>query len=280
MVTVSSFISSFTPTTSTTSTTKVASSTTASSTASTASSGPTTRDAGTAAGIKLQFAADKPRTADSLREQLRGKMDEVLSGIYKDKDQRAKATDESLKSLAPQIEKAVANKSVTGVEMRVGSLDTKYGSLSSVRGLAVEVGFVKDKKISSADTTVMDYQGKSAGLSASETAAGLAKANYSRTGELPADASAAGSEALQKARSALSKVQQTSDALRSFRNGDSGPLDELRAQLQSGKAGKSTSSTSQSQSQYSDPTAALTSRDPAVRRQMLARMASSYTLFV
>ena len=62
------------------------------------------RDAGTAAGIKLQFAADKPRTADSLREQLRGKMDEVLSGIYKDKDQRAKATaagEDETQSLKP-----------------------------------------------------------------------------------------------------------------------------------------------------------------------------------
>src|SRR5689334_9635501 len=160
MVTVASFVSTATPTTSTTSTTKVASSSTTKSTTATASTGPTTRDAGAASGIKVQFAADKPRTADSLREQLRGKMDEALSGIYKDKDQRAKATDESLKSLAPQIEKAAANKSVTGVEIRVGSLDTKYGSSASVRGIAVEVGFVKDKKVSSADTTVMDYQGK------------------------------------------------------------------------------------------------------------------------
>ena len=286
MVTISNFVSTLTPTTTTASTSKAAttstttSSTSATAASTTASSTTATRAEGTAAGFKVSFAADKPHTADSLRDQLRSKVDEVMGGIYKDKAQRAGATDEAMRTLAPQIEKAAASKNVTGAELRVGSLDTRYGSSASARGLSIEVGFVKDKKVSSADTTVMDYQGKSAGLTSTETAAGLAKANYSRAGELPASASAAGSDALQKARTALTKVQQTSDALAAYRKGDTGPLDELRAQAASGKSSTKSTSSTQTQSAVNDPTAALTSRDPKVRNDMLARMASSYKLFV
>jgi len=165
---------------------------------------------------------------------------------------------------------------VTGVEIRMGTVESKNGSSTSVRGIGVEVALVRDKKVSSSDTTVLDYQGKSAGLTAAETAKGLAKGSYTHEGEATASGTTdAGSAALLKARNALSKVQQTSDALRSFRNGDSGPLDALRSQLQNG-----TSAKTQAQSSTTDPTAALTSKDPKVRHAMLAQMASSYKLFV
>jgi hypothetical protein len=271
MVTITSFQSMFqTGSTTKTSTTTAASSTTAAASTS-ATVKPTERAEGAAGAIKLEFAAGTPRTADSVRDQLRGKLDQVLGGIYKDKDQRSKATEESLKTLAPQIEKAASSKDVTGVEVRLGQIESKTGSLTSVRGIGVEVGLVQNKKVSSSNTAVLDYQGKSAGLSAAETAQGLSKGSYSRQAEpSSAEATAAGSDALLKARSALSKVQQTSDALRSFRNGDTGPLDALRSQLQSGK------SATQVQSSSTDPTSGLMSKDPKVRQQALAQVTASY----
>ncbi|UEM05732.1 hypothetical protein JL101_009935 [Skermanella rosea] len=278
MVTISSFLSAYS-TTSAASTARTSAATTDSAATPAASekASPTTRSSGAAGAIKLEFDQAKPRTADSLRDQLRTKLNDVLGGIYKDKDQRAKATEESLKSLSSQIDKAASSKDVKGVEIRVGSVSTNYGSSSSVRSIGVEVGLVRDKKVSSSDTTVLDYQGKTVGLSAKEVASGLANASYSTTGRLPADASSAGSAALEKARTALSKVQQTSDALKAFRNGDSGPLDELRAQMQGGKS----SASAASQSSPSDPTAALMSRDPKVRQQMLSQMmANHYGQFV
>jgi len=105
MVTITSFQSMF----QTSSTTKAATTTATSSTTAAASTSanvtPTERAQGAAGAVKLEFAAGTPRTADSVRDQLRGKVDQVLSGIYKDKDQRAKATEESLKSLAPRLKR-------------------------------------------------------------------------------------------------------------------------------------------------------------------------------
>lgn len=135
---------------------------------------------------------------------------------------------------------------------------------------------MRDKKVSSSDTTVLDYQGKTVGLSAGRSHP-TGQGRVLTTGQLPADASSAGSAALEKARTALTKVQQTSDALKAFRNGDSGPLDELRAQMQGGKS----SASAATQSVSSDPTAALMSRDPKVRQQMLSQMmANHYGQFV
>ncbi|WP_158045751.1 hypothetical protein [Skermanella pratensis] len=279
MVTISSFLSAYS-TTSATSAAKTSAATTnsAATPAAAEKASPTTRSSGAAGAIKLEFDQAKPRTADSLRDQLRTKLNDVLGGIYKDKDQRSAATEESLKSLSSQIDKAASSKDVKGVEIRVGSVNTNYGSSSSVRSIGIEVGLVRDKKVSSSDTTVLDYQGKTVGLSAGEVASGLAKGSYSTTGQLPADASSAGSAALEKARTALTKLQQTSDALKAFRNGDSGPLDELRAQMQGGSKSSASAAT---QSVSSDPTAALMSRDPKVRQQMLSQMmANHYGQFV
>jgi len=207
-----------------------------------------------------------------VRDQLRGKLDQALGGIYKDKDQRAKATEESLKTLAPQIDKAAASKDVTGIEIRMSTVEQNVGSATNIRGLGVEVGLVRDKKVSSADTTVLDYQGKSAGLTTAETAKGLTKGSYSHQGDTSStSATDAGSAALSKARSALSKVQQTTDALRAYRNGDNSQLDALRAQLQGGG-----SSTSQTQPTTMDPTSALMSKDANVRKAALSQMTQVY----
>jgi hypothetical protein len=281
MVTISSFVSdhyakpaSATSGAAKTSTTS-ATSTTNSSSAATQAAASTTRSSGDASAIKLTFDDKKPRTADSLRDQVRTKLNDVLGGIYKDKDQRAAATEESLKSLSGQIDKAASSKDVKGVEIRVGSVSTSYGSASSVKAIGVEVGLVRNGKVAAGDTTVLDYQGKNTNLSTKEVASGLAKGAYSTTAELPTSATDAGTAALQKARTALSKVSQTSSALQAFRNGDTGPLDDLRAQLQGGKV----SSSSAQAAQQSDPTAALMSKDPKVRQQMLSQMMSSYSLF-
>ncbi len=271
MVAITSFQSMF----QTTSTAKAATTSAASSTSTAASSAtsvaPTQRAAGASGAIKLEFTAGQPRTADSVRDQLRGKIDQALGGIYKDKDQRAKATDESLKSLAPQIEKAAASKDVSGIEIRATTVEQSVGSATNIRGLGVEVGLVRDKKVSSADTTVLDYQGKSAGLTGAETAKGLAKGTYSHQGEASsASATDAGSAALSKARNALSKVQQTTDALRAYRNGDTSQLDALRAQMQGG------GSATQTQPSTMDPTSALMSKDANVRKAALSQMTQVY----
>jgi hypothetical protein len=259
----------------TTSTAKTATTAATSSTSTAASTStstaPTQRAADASGAVKLEFAAGTPRTADTVRDQLRGKLDQALGGIYKDKDQRAKATEESLKTLAPQIEKAAASKDVTGIEIRMSTVEQNVGSATSIRGLGVEVGLVRDKKVSSADTTVLDYQGKSAGLTTAETAKGLAKGSYSHQGEASsASATDAGSAALSKARSALSKVQQTTDALRAYRNGDNSQLDALRAQLQGGGSSTQTQSTSM------DPTSALMSKDANIRKAALSQMSQVY----
>jgi hypothetical protein len=132
MVAITSFQSMF-QTTSTAKTAATSSTSTAAS--SSASTATTERAAGSAGSVKLEFAAGTPRTADSVRDQLRGKLDQVLGGIYKDKDQRAKATEESLKSLAPQIDKAAASKDVTGIEIRMSTVEQNVGSATSIRGL-------------------------------------------------------------------------------------------------------------------------------------------------
>jgi hypothetical protein len=272
MVAITSFQSMFqTTSTAKTATTAATSSTSASASSSTAVA-PTQRASDASGAVKLEFTAGQPRTADTVRDQLRGKIDQALGSIYKDKDQRAKATDESLKTLAPQIEKAASSKDVSGIEIRMTTVEQNVGSATSIRGLGVEVGLVRDKKVSSADTTVLDYQGKSAGLTGSETAKGLAKGTYTHQGEASsASATEAGSAALSKARSALSKVQQTSDALRAYRNGDTSQLDALRAQLQGGGG-----SASQTQSATMDPTSALMSKDANVRKAALSQMTQTY----
>jgi hypothetical protein len=272
MVAITSFQSMFqTTSTAKTATTAATSSTSASASSSTAVA-PTQRASDASGAVKLEFTAGQPRTADSVRDQLRGKIDQALGSIYKDKDQRAKATDESLKTLAPQIEKAASSKDVSGIEIRMTTVEQNVGSATNIRGLGVEVGLVRDKKVSSADTTVLDYQGKSAGLTGSETAKGLAKGTYTHQGEASsASATEAGSAALSKARSALSKVQQTSDALRAYRNGDTSQLDALRAQLQGGGG-----SASQTQSATMDPTSALMSKDANVRKAALSQMTQTY----
>jgi hypothetical protein len=191
-----------------------------------------------------------------------------LGGIYKDKDQRAKATEESLKTLAPQIDKAAKSKDVTGIELRMTTVEQSVGSATNIRGLGVEVDLVRDKKVSSADTQVLDYQGKSAGLTGAETA----KGSYSHQGEASSTiATDAESAALSKARSALSKVQQTTDALRAYRNGDTSQLDALRAQIQGGG-----NSTSYTQPTTMDPTSALMSKDANVRKAALSQMTQIY----
>jgi hypothetical protein len=272
MVAITSFQSMFqTTSTAKTATTAATSSTSASASSSTAV-GPTQRASDASGAVKLEFTAGQPRTADTVRDQLRGKIDQALGSIYKDKDQRAKATDESLKTLAPQIEKAASSKDVSGIEIRMTTVEQNVGSATNIRGLGVEVGLVRDKKVSSADTAVLDYQGKSAGLTGSETAKGLAKGAYSHQGEASsASATDAGSAALSKARSALSKVQQTTDALRAYRNGDTSQLDALRAQLQGGGG-----SASQTHSATMDPTSALMSKDANVRKAALSQMTQMY----
>lgn len=271
MVAITSFQSMFQATsTAKTATTAATSSTSASASSSTAVA-PTHRASDASGAVKLEFTAGQPRTADSVRDQLRGKIDQALGAIYKDKDQRAKATDESLKTLAPQIEKAASSKDVSGIEIRMTTVEQNVGSATNIRGLGVEVGLVRDKKVSSADTTVLDYQGKSAGLTGSETAKGLVKGTYTHHGEASsASATDAGSAALSKARSALSKVQQTTDALRAYRNGDTSQLDALRAQLQGGGPA------SQTQPATMDPTAALMSKDANVRKAALSQMTQIY----
>jgi hypothetical protein len=272
MVAITSFQSMFqTTSTAKTATTAATSSTSASASSSTAVA-PTHRASDASGAVKLEFTAGQPRTADSVRDQLRGKIDQALGSIYKDKDQRAKATDESLKTLAPQIAKAASSKDVSGIEIRMTTVEQNVGSATNIRGLGVEVGLVRDKKVSSADTTVLDYQGKSAGLTGSETAKGLAKGTYTHQGEASsASATDAGSAALSKARSALSKVQQTTDALRAYRNGDTSQLDALRAQIQGGGG-----SASQTQSATMDPTSALMSKDANVRKAALSQMTQIY----
>jgi len=272
MVAITSFQSMFqTTSTAKTSSTAAASSTSTASASSTAVA-PTQRAADASGAVKLEFTAGQPRTADTVRDQLRGKIDQALGGIYKDKDQRAKATDESLKTLAPQIEKAAASKDVSGIEIRMSTVEQNVGSATSIRGLGVEVGLVRDKKVSSADTTVLDYQGKSAGLTGAETAKGLAKGSYSHQGEASSPgATDAASVALSKARGALSKVQQTTDALQAYRNGDNSKLDALRAQIQGGGG-----SASQTQSTSMDPSSALMSKDANVRKAALSQMTQIY----
>src|SRR5689334_15009204 len=103
MVAITSFQSMF-KTTSTARASKTAAAWSTPAAASTSTTAAPTRRAADASGaIKVEFTAGQPRTADSVRDQLRGKLDQALGGIYKDKDQRAKATEESLKTLAPQI---------------------------------------------------------------------------------------------------------------------------------------------------------------------------------
>lgn len=271
MVAITSFQSMFQTTSTAKTTTTAATSSTSASASSSTAVAPTHRASNASGAVKLEFTAGQPRTADSVRDQLRGKIDQALGAIYKDKDQRAKATDESLKTLAPQIEKAASSKDVSGIEIRMTTVEQNVGSATNIRGLGVEVGLVRDKKVSSADTTVLDYQGKSAGLTGSETAKGLVKGTYTHQGEASsASATDAGSAALSKARSALSKVQQTTDALRAYRNGDTSQLDALRAQLQGGGPA------SQTQSATMDPTAALMSKDANVRKAALSQMTQIY----
>jgi hypothetical protein len=106
-------------------------------------------------------------------------------------------------------------------------------------------------------------------------AKGLTKSSYSHQGDAPSTAATdAGSNALSKARSALSKVQQTTDALRAYRNGDMSQLDALRAQIQGGS-----STATQTQSTAMDPTAALMSKDANIRKAALSQMTLSYKLF-
>jgi hypothetical protein len=272
MVAITSFQSMFQTTSTAKTATTAATSSTSTAASTSATVAPTHRAADAAGAVKLEFAAGQPRTASTVRDQLRGKLDQALGGIYKDKDQRAKATEESLKTLAPQIDKAAASKDVTGIEIRMSTVEQNIGSATNIRGLGVEVGLVRDKKVSSADTTVLDYQGKSAGLTGAETAKGLPKGSYSHQGEASStSATDAGSAALSKARSALSKVQQTTDALRAYRNGDNSQLDALRAQLQGGGR-----STSQTQSTTMDPTSALMSKDANVRKAALSQMTQIY----
>jgi hypothetical protein len=272
MVAITSFQSMFQTTSTAKTATTAATSSTSTAASTSATVAPTHRAADAAGAVKLEFVAGQPRTASTVRDQLRGKLDQALGGIYKDKDQRAKATEESLKTLAPQIDKAAASKDVTGIEIRMSTVEQNIGSATNIRGLGVEVGLVRGKKVSSADTTVLDYQGKSAGLTGAETAKGLPKGSYSHQGEASSTiATDAGSAALSKARNALSKVQQTTDALRAYRNGDNSQLDALRSQLQGGGR-----STSQTQSTTMDPTSALMSKDANVRKAALSQMTQIY----
>ena len=97
MVAITSFQSMFQTTSTAKPATVAATSSTSTAASTSATVAPTQRAADAPGAIKLEFTAGKPRTADTVRDQLRGKLDQALGGIYKDKDQRAKATDESLK---------------------------------------------------------------------------------------------------------------------------------------------------------------------------------------
>ena len=87
MVAITSFQSMFqTTSTAKTATTAATSSTSASASSSTAVA-PTQRASDASGAVKLEFTAGQPRTADTVRDQLRGKIDQALGSIYKDKDQ-------------------------------------------------------------------------------------------------------------------------------------------------------------------------------------------------
>jgi hypothetical protein len=86
MVAITSFSSMFQTTSTAKTATTAATSSTSTTTSTSASTAPTQRAADASGAIKVEFTAGQPRTVDSVRDQVRGKLDQALGGIYKDKD--------------------------------------------------------------------------------------------------------------------------------------------------------------------------------------------------
>src|SRR5918995_1893035 len=88
MVAITSFQSMFSATSTAKTATTAATSPTSTAASTSTTVSPTHRAADATGAVKLEFTAGQPRTADTVRDQLRGKLDQALGGIYKDKDQR------------------------------------------------------------------------------------------------------------------------------------------------------------------------------------------------
>ncbi len=206
------------------------------------SSSPGMRDAYAASTIKLDLSSGT-RTEDGVRTALRKKVDEAMGSLYKNEDRRRQVTDEAMKSLEPQITEAAKSKDVKQIQMRLASVESKsaigdaFGSATSIRMPGMEVGLVRNGKVSAADTSVLDLSGKTLNLSTAEKSRGIASGSYS-TYDAGGGLTGKAGEDYQKAQASIARIRATQDALSAYRQGNTGPLTSLSVleQNQSGTA--------------------------------------------
>ncbi|MEO9904603.1 hypothetical protein [Nisaea sp.] len=194
-----------------------------------ASSLPTYRTAETGNNLFSASISEGDRTTTGLQELLGGELEKLFGALDRKNDPDASVS-RALDSLKDLLGKAGEDPSVSGFQIRISSvsqqLRTDEGGgdvFSSVSQLSIEVGLVRDGKVTAEDVELLSFEGKTLSLTDEQKQTGIV------TGRFVLDDPAASPNKAQEtaADQALERLKLVSDALAAFRRGDLGPLQNI-----------------------------------------------------
>ncbi len=168
---------------------------------------------------------------DRLRDAIARVASNFASG-----DALAQSVERVVSEVSDALEGGGGSASVTGVQLRISSIDVAFtddasgtSAFASVRQFALEVSVARGDAVAAEDVRVFTAEGRSAGLSVTDVRAGFTGGVYRRveTGGGDSALSEQARERLEAARAGLERVRAVQDALSAFRDGNEAPLREL-----------------------------------------------------
>lgn len=171
------------------------------------------------------------RTASGLRELLGGELETIFAALNKGVAPGGFVAD-ALDSLKDLTEKALEDPNVTGLQIRISSVNQQFRAadgegavLSSISQLSIEVGLVREEKVAAADVELLSFEGKKLSLTETQKQTGIVSGLFTLDDEsAQGPANEAQATAVEQA---LERLRLVNDALAAFRRGDLRPLQEI-----------------------------------------------------
>ncbi|WP_420402259.1 hypothetical protein [Nisaea sp.] len=178
------------------------------------------------------------RTQGALEDLLGSELGTVFGALNKQGDSEA-FLEEAFDSLKDLTQKALEDPGVSGIQIRISSVSQQFRSndregavSSSVSQLSIEVGLVRDGKVSAGDVELLSFAGKRLPLTDAQKQTGVVSGLFSIDEPTAQDEpNKAQATAVEKA---LERLRLVNDALAAFRRGDLRPLQEIETLFRGG----------------------------------------------
>lgn len=178
------------------------------------------------------------RTQGGLEKLLGSELETIFGALNKRGDAEA-FLKEAFGSLKDLTQKTLDDPSVSGIQIRISSVSQQFRSadgegavFSSVAQLSIEVGLVRDGKVSAGDVELLSFEGKKLPLTEAQKQTGIVSGLFTiEDKDAQGGSNKVQATAVEKA---LERLRLVNDALAAFRKGDLRPLQEIETLFRGG----------------------------------------------